>query len=351
MSVQSNMDSSTTEQWSRTQNSIQQITYMWTIPDVQFLDKKVGEKMLSPKFFSGGGEQEWKLLIYPGGQNEKIRDYVQLYLQLVSSQEFGFTTKFTITILKPNKVVCEHDCTMQWNQLTAWGFSNFMKRSSFITSQDSDSTTTIRCDMTIFSNTVTSSAHEISTGPGILQIRQLGTDFRGLFADPEFSDVSIIVGDEKFLAHKSILTARSPVFAAMFKHKEMEENLKKEVKIENMDSRVVKGMLEYIYTGEVTDLRDLVGGLLEAAEKYDLSGLKTMCVDNMYSFLDNDNAAETLVLADLYDAEVLKEHVIKFIREHLQEVVETEGFEKLSDPAIFRELLRSISVQGKEPKT
>ncbi len=46
-----------------------------------------------------------------------------------------------------------------------------------------------------------------------------------LFPQGTFSDVTLSVGATEFKAHKAILAARSPVFAAMFEHS-MEEKLK-----------------------------------------------------------------------------------------------------------------------------
>ncbi|XP_015112521.1 speckle-type POZ protein [Diachasma alloeum] len=344
----SNIGTSTREQWSYTYTRKDHIIYEWTITNDQLVVKVVGEGIQSPSFYSGGGEQEWKLLIFPVGRYYATADTVGLFLVLVSSQKFEFTTNYKLAILDSNKVY-ERNCTKQWSQLENWGFSPFTKRSILMPFQKSDGTITIRCDMTVSSDIPTiqqRSSDGMSREPSLsldAKKRHLGEDFRRLFTNPQFSDVSIMAGDEKFSAHKNILTARSSMFAAMFKHEEMEENRTNEVKIENMDSKVVKGMLEYIYTGEVTNVQDIVHGLLEAAERYDLSGLKAMCLDTLCSLVNNDNSAETLILADRYRGDKLKQYAIKFIKEHLQEVVKTEGFKKLSDSALLRELICSMS--------
>ena len=48
--------------------------------------------------------------------------------------------------------------------------------------------------------------------------------FGCILGDKEFSDVTIIAGDKEIPAHKALLAAKSPIFAAMFKSKMKEEH-------------------------------------------------------------------------------------------------------------------------------
>jgi speckle-type POZ protein len=62
------------------------------------------------------------------------------------------------------------------------------------------------------------------------------------------------------------LTARSPVFAAMFEH-EMEERKQNRVAITDVDHEVLKEMLRFIYTGKAPNLDKMADDLLAAADK------------------------------------------------------------------------------------
>ena len=75
-------------------------------------------------------------------------------------------------------------------------------------------------------------------------------DFGKLFENMIHFDVIFNVGDQQFTAHKDILVARSPIFAAMFKHS-TKENLTGEVEVLDIEPDVFKELLRYIYTGEV----------------------------------------------------------------------------------------------------
>src|SRR5699024_6528915 len=75
-------------------------------------------------------------------------------------------------------------------------------------------------------------------------------DYSSLLKSGKLSDVTLSVGGRNFRAHKSILSARSIVFAAMFEH-ETKENQENMVEIPDIDSDVFEEFLQFIYTGKV----------------------------------------------------------------------------------------------------
>lgn len=107
-------------------------------------------------------------------------------------------------------------------------------------------------------------------------------------------------------------TARSPVFSAMFEH-EMEERKQNRVEITDVDHEVCREMLRFIYTGKAPNMEKMSDTLLAAADKYALERLKVMCEESMCATLSTENAADTLILADLHSADQLKSQAIDFI--------------------------------------
>ena len=65
---------------------------------------------------------------------------------------------------------------------------------------------------------------------------------------------------------------RSAVLRQMFLSP-MEEARTGTVEITDMDSKTLKKMLEFVYTGEVDDIEDVAEELLYAADKYEIKGL------------------------------------------------------------------------------
>lgn len=143
--------------------------------------------------------------------------------------------------------------------------------------------------------------------------------FAALLACDKFSDVTFVIGEDRFCAHKAILAVRSPVFAAMFDH-DMQESKENTVKITDIRPEVFREALRFIYTGSAEKIELLADELLIAAEKYALDNLKRMCEDHLAMVLTVELSTEMLRLADTYNANQLKQQTIDFISANLKEM-------------------------------
>ncbi len=101
-----------------------------------------------------------------------------------------------------------------------------------------------------------------------------------------------------------------PCFDAMLKHDMVERN-QRQVMIEDINSEVFDEFIRFIYTGKVNKIENIAGELLTVAEKYSVHGLKAMCEDAMCNSINEDNAMEYLVIADINNAEKPKVKIIK----------------------------------------
>ncbi|XP_065203420.1 speckle-type POZ protein B-like [Planococcus citri] len=143
----------------------------------------------------------------------------------------------------------------------------------------------------------------------------LSNDLERLFADKNFSDVTIQVKDREYHVYKGILAARSPVFDAMFRN-DMRENATNVVKISDIGQDVFEEILRYIYCGKVKNFKKLVYEILPAANKYDLKELMDLCEETLAKQLSKDNAIKILILAHIHDAVWLKTEALEFIKLH-----------------------------------
>ena len=93
-----------------------------------------------------------------------------------------------------------------------------------------------------------------------------------LQGDPS-ADLTINCDSETFRVHKYFLCSKSPVFSAML-NSDMREAREGEINIRDMNSDTVSSMIQYIYTGELTDgWQDLdIQDVTIAADMYDLPG-------------------------------------------------------------------------------
>ena len=66
------------------------------------------------------------------------------------------------------------------------------------------------------------------------------------------TDFTVVIGykeqQQQIPVHKALLAARSPVFAAMFRHKDTKEAQEREVVISDVRAAVFKDLLQYLYT-------------------------------------------------------------------------------------------------------
>lgn len=74
-------------------------------------------------------------------------------------------------------------------------------------------------------------------------------------------------------------------------------------------------ILRYIYIQQVNNVDEYATKLIYGAEKYELDGLKKLCVTTMIKQLSIENAVDCFLLADQYDAKDLLDNCIEFIKE------------------------------------
>lgn len=253
----------------------------------------------------------------PKGLDEESKDYLSLYLLLVSCNKSEVRAKFKFSILNAKREetkAMESQRAYRFVQGKDWGFKKFIRRDFLLDEANGllpDDKLTIFCEVSVVADSVNISGQSNAVQFKVPECR-LSDDLGLLFESQRFSDVTLAVAGKEYQAHKAVLAARSPVFAAMFEH-EMEERKHNRVEITDVDADVLKEMLRFIYTGKSNNLEKMADDLLAAADKYALERLKVMCEEALCSGLSVENAAEVLILADLHSADQLKAQAIDFI--------------------------------------
>jgi len=101
------------------------------------------------------------------------------------------------------------------------------------------------------------------------------------------------------------------VFERMF-DSNMAEAKSGTVVVEDMEADTLQRLLEFTYTGKVTDMQDVME-LLYAADKYQMPGLVRECAGHLQEELTPATAADILVLSDRHNIDSLKQVVVKRI--------------------------------------
>ena len=164
-------------------------------------------------------------------------------------------------------------------------------------------------DRLIFSSILTRSQQELSK------------DLSTLLSDEKFSDVEITCGERTFSCHKNILSARSPVFKAMFQA-DMKETASGKVEIKDYSPDVIQQMIRYIYSSrpfDETDVedREQIMELLRAADQYKLDLLKEACEAKLSESLNVNNCLLSLIMGDIYNAKGLRRCSMKMLVEKM----------------------------------
>jgi speckle-type POZ protein len=102
---------------------------------------------------------------------------------------------------------------------------------------------------------------------------------------------------EVLSCHKFILAARSPVFYAMLSN-DMKEAKQGFADVADFDSKIMREVLRYIYSNQVEELKEIASELILAAEKYEVNGLKEICIDSLIENMSTKKVVKSLLLSN-----------------------------------------------------
>ncbi|NWS43041.1 SPOPL protein, partial [Probosciger aterrimus] len=307
------------ESWCYTQVKVVKFSYMWTINNFSFCREEMGEVLKSSTFSSGPNDKmKWCLRVNPKGLDDESKDYLSLYLLLVSCPKSEVRAKFKFSLLNAKREetkAMESQRAYRFVQGKDWGFKKFIRRDFLLDEANGllpDDKLTLFCEVSVVQDSVNISGQSNTNTLKVPECR-LAEDLGNLWETTRFTDCSFYVGGQEFKAHKSVLAARSPVFNAMFEH-EMEESKKVSI-TENFTCK-------YLYLVKKRKIcRKLKYYRLRKTStvwrfffyQYALERLKVMCEEALCSNLSVENVADILILADLHSAEQLKAQAIDFI--------------------------------------
>ncbi|EXB54641.1 BTB/POZ and MATH domain-containing protein 4 [Morus notabilis] len=296
----------------------------------------VGKHIASDIFTVGG--YQWAIYFYPDGKNpEDNSAYVSVFIAL-ASEGTDVRALFELTLVdqsgkEKHKVHSHFDRALESGPYTLkyrgsmWGYKRFFRRALLETSDFlKDDCLKINCTVGVVVSAVDCPRlHTIQVPES-----DMGAQFGMLLENMEGSDITFDVAGEKFHAHKLVLAARSPIFRSKFF--EGLEETKEEVEVTDVEPKVFKAMLHFIYrdsliedveletssSSPVSLVSDsLTAKLLAAADRYGLERLRVMCESHLCKDISVKSVAEILALAERYNASDLKAVCLRFTAENL----------------------------------
>ncbi|CAG9571618.1 unnamed protein product [Danaus chrysippus] len=181
-----------------------------------------------------------------------------------------------------------------------------------------------------------------------VSLERLSCDFESLLHSESFFDVIMKSSDGyEYKVHKAILAARSEVLKANFQHNTLE--CQTNILESPFESATLSAVINFIYSGKIVKIDEIPDSLLVAANYYQLKELKNLCEEALHSKLTVDNVIETLKLADLYSAEILKQKCLEFIKNgQAKLIVKTEGWAKEESGELIKLIYKYVIDDGKD---
>ncbi|XP_063904588.1 BTB/POZ domain-containing protein 9-like [Zophobas morio] len=175
----------------------------------------------------------------------------------------------------------------------------------------------------------------------ITDTTELLGDVASLYLNQKFSDITLLVDDQKVYAHKVILAARSKYFESIL-YEDPQNTNQTEITITGMPFDTLRGLLKYIYTDTI-DV-DSARQILEFAHQHSLTDFQTTIVKKLKPLLNLKNICAVLNTANLYNLEELLEACYSFVDLNTSQVVTSDSFTDLSQKSIIKLLQRNSFV-------
>ncbi|KAI3454319.1 hypothetical protein Pfo_010982 [Paulownia fortunei] len=346
------MEEKASESASATVRRMEKGSHEWVVENYS-LHKGIGvNKAIESEEFIVGGHR-WMIRLFPDGKRVEAYNVgdASLFISLRSENSDPVRFLYELYVLDQSGKGIHWGHTLFEGKVIAClrpgincGKLHFIKRASL------ESPDYLKDDCLKFRCTIGVLTSQIQKLPLInVPKSNIGADFGKLLESKQGADVFFKVANERFCAHKWILTARSPVFRSRLKDCHQPQ----EIVIPDMESRIFKAMLRFIYTGTLPEeeqeavsdsgsimLKSFMGKMLAAADQFELKRLKKICESHILERVSEESVAYLLHLADLCHATELKAACLRFAAENQDAVMESDGCEYLKEicPSLFLEL-------------
>ncbi|XP_055343045.1 speckle-type POZ protein B-like [Paramacrobiotus metropolitanus] len=330
------------------------VRFTWNIENFSWYKDSRGQAydvLESPHFQTDDGQYDWvlRLIIHPRPDrpaDELCRDSVQIFLHLHNAPRETAHLKCQFVFVRFLHATKE-DQTYQISRFRefrrgeTWGFRRFIQRNTLFDPKNgflqSSDRLTVKINLDII-RAIRDEVAKPARNPLLADGLQEGLQV--LYKTMPHSDVTFVCSDGSHVkAHKAILSARSPVFAAMLSH-DLSEQRTNTIDLKDIPKDVLETFLSLVYTGVSTTLDEHAGSILVLAERYQLTDLKEKSVDALRKKMCAGNAADLLPLADLHNAPELKNEVMEFMVNNHEKIRDTEAFRDffMTHPALMAQL-------------
>ncbi|KAF6993868.1 hypothetical protein CFC21_010694 [Triticum aestivum] len=299
---------------------------------------------------SAGGHL-WGIKFFPSGEYEADEEYVSIFLEHMSKSRsvgvifevfmMGRDSKPSMSLSHIRRLCQTFEIMEDKDSSDCWGWGKFLERTTLEKDYLTGRHVTFACAIMIIDDSC------VPVPPS-----DIGTHLGRLLDHADGTDVSFIVDNETFHAHRAVLAARSPVFRAEL-FGPMSEATMPSITLHDITPATFKVMLRFIYTDELPledELEDssteMFQNLLAAADRYALDRLKIVCAQKLWDKVSVDTVATILAWAETYNCQELKNRCIDFfvVEENFKKAIFTDGYALLvlKFPEIIAEMKKRV---------
>jgi len=279
----------------------------------------------------------WRLLLYPGGNDKSKTETIQtsLFLECKHPENKKYEVETKYAFLVGGREIASSKGRVFKSDSQSRGWFDFRERQDILENYIDDLALIVKVNIEIRIK-----AEEMWTPSKrnfrneLLKMLQTGKD----------SDVTFIVGSEKFTAHRFILSWSAPDLREL-----VDDSVNDgEITIDNVDPSIFRSFLHFLYTDDLPPEKEFkrnTRSLLEIANKFGCTQLKIHAEASLVKNIMNEkNVLELLLLAEAMCCPLLKEAATNYCVTNASVVMSTEEWNELkkTNLAVFANVLESI---------
>jgi len=159
----------------------------------------------------------------------------------------------------------------------------------------------------------------------------------------QFNNVTIVAGSERIPANTLVLSCYSMFFESMFllPLKERDQN---EIEIHQFDGRIIRSLIDYMYSGRIRINNANVKDVLRVADFLLMDDVKLFCFNFMEDNLSIDNCFDLIKLSTKYNYPSPLKATDKLISENFDKIAQTDAFRNLSKSVLISLISKLHSV-------
>lgn len=153
--------------------------------------------------------------------------------------------------------------------------------------------------------------------------------------DGLYADVTLKTGQETFLCHRVVLSASCAYFRAMF-DSGLDESTSGKVELKGADPQILRSIIDYIYTAEITITTENAQRLLQACDQFRLDSLQEACENFILQEIEPFNCIGFYKFSKLLALKKLRHGARTEMLTKFKEIVQTSTeFKELSSDELI----------------